>query len=307
MPPKRAPSERVNKCTKKGWDCKLCQKNFTNDTDRLMECEFCHEKYCIECMDISVDVYNILSVSDSMWFCPPCRVKVQKNIVVEKEIEAKCKEYMNKYENRLLEVENKLKTKCDADQVREIISEEISKINKQTQERLETAPAVANPPVDLVVDTVVKELRERESRDCNLIVYNLPEEETNLKEERLKTDIVKLTSLIKETLLEPLDVEKDVTKIIRLGKKIENRTRPLLVTFKKEDKKVKILSVGYRLKDAEAPFEKCAITYDRTFQERKILKEKSREAREKTIESAGKYMYKVRGPPWDLKIKRFDM
>jgi hypothetical protein len=89
--------------------------------------------------------------------------------------------------------------------------------------------------------------------------------------------------------------------------KNETNPRPVLVQLKTEEQKLKLLRVAYRLKNAEEPFKKCVITYDRTVQERRSLKLKLEEAREKTAESSGKYIYKVRGPPWDLKLKRFEM
>ena len=39
--------------------------------------------YCIKCLKKTDIEYQVLSKSDSMWFCGPCRGKVEKNIVTD--------------------------------------------------------------------------------------------------------------------------------------------------------------------------------------------------------------------------------
>jgi predicted component of type VI protein secretion system len=43
-----------------------------------------------------------------VWFCRPCREKVEKNIIVDREIEDRCREIMERFENRLKNVEEKV-------------------------------------------------------------------------------------------------------------------------------------------------------------------------------------------------------
>jgi predicted component of type VI protein secretion system len=44
-----------------------------------------------------------------VWFCRPWREKVEKNIIVDQEIEDRCREIMERFENRLKNVEEKVK------------------------------------------------------------------------------------------------------------------------------------------------------------------------------------------------------
>ena len=62
-----------------------------------------------------------------MWFCGECKEKVERNIVVDRDIEQRCSEYMAKMENRMKKIEQEMKTKCDKNSVIKIANEEIRK------------------------------------------------------------------------------------------------------------------------------------------------------------------------------------
>jgi hypothetical protein len=83
------------------WDCNICKKRFVDVNDMLLECQRCKDHFCIKCLNKTVDEYKIMENSDIMWFCASCREKVERNIVVDREIEERCKEYFSKFEKRL--------------------------------------------------------------------------------------------------------------------------------------------------------------------------------------------------------------
>ena len=49
-----------------GWQCETCQKKYTKETDKVMECEFCESHFCIGCLDMSPTTYNHHSKSSAM-------------------------------------------------------------------------------------------------------------------------------------------------------------------------------------------------------------------------------------------------
>ena len=79
-----------------GWKCSTCQKLFTKDNDKLMECEYCEHHYCISCLDMSPTTYNHHSKSLAMWFCTVCMPKIKETIKIEKDIEKRCNEHYKK-------------------------------------------------------------------------------------------------------------------------------------------------------------------------------------------------------------------
>ena len=68
----------------------LMQELFSNPDAKMLECQRCKHHYCIKCLNKSDLEYEILSTSDSMWFCGPCKAKVEENIATELKIEEKC-------------------------------------------------------------------------------------------------------------------------------------------------------------------------------------------------------------------------
>ena len=108
--------------------------------------------------------------------------------------------------------------------------------------------------------------------------------------------------------VEGLKLEKVPTKnIIRLGKKDEKdeRIRPMKVVLENKNDKEKIMKNVNELAKAEPKFKNISISHDYTKDEREAIKFKVAEAKEKS-EKDLKYTYKVRGPPWNLRLKKFE-
>ena len=61
------------------WDCKLCYKIFAESDAKLLECQRCKERFCITCLNKSNTEYDILSKSDTIWFCVKCRKIVEEH------------------------------------------------------------------------------------------------------------------------------------------------------------------------------------------------------------------------------------
>ena len=98
---------------------------------------------------------------------------------------------------------------------------------------------------------------------------------------------------------------KSLEKAIRLEKALDEKERPLLVTLKEENKKREIFKNLKRIREAVAPFNKVTIVHDLTIKQKKELKEKIEQAREKERnDESGEFMYRVHGPPWSWYIKK---
>ena len=76
------------------------------------------------------DVMNqqsmIYSVTlDTMWFCGLCKERVVKNIVTDKKIEEVCNQIREEFEQRIINLEQKMLKTCGEQDVRKIIQEEM--------------------------------------------------------------------------------------------------------------------------------------------------------------------------------------
>ena len=280
-----------------GWTCGLCVITFTSPEAKMLECDRCRDKYCIQCLNKSEAEYALLNKSDMMWFCPPCREKVEKNIVTERKIEEMCKEIMLNYEQRIIALEEAIKTKCSKEEVKKLISESLSSHNNSENDARETNPEV--------LESVMTEVNERKQREGNVVFFGLTESKIDSREDRDKRE----TKLVQEVISE-CGVElgrEDIKSVRRLGKfDIKKMKRPLLVTMKNPSKKRDIFKNATKLKNSK--FGEVRIFNDLTKAERdkeRDLYQKAKEMQSNDVNAD--FLYKVRGPPWDrkiLKVKR---
>ncbi|VDI16471.1 Hypothetical predicted protein [Mytilus galloprovincialis] len=111
----------VNNTDTEVWNCKICNKEFSEENDRIVQCEYCAEYYCSKCLNLSKVEYESFKNPALHWFCPSCDSKVMKNIKSDREIEERCSEFMKKMEDRITSFESEMKTKVNPEQVKEIL------------------------------------------------------------------------------------------------------------------------------------------------------------------------------------------
>lgn len=110
-----------------------------------------------------------MSKSDIVWFCAPCREKVERNIVVD----------------RMAELEIEMKNESSQEKVRDMIKEELGISTAKDGNR-------KNNNAEASVTEVVKELDERKNREKNIIIYGLEETNSEPREARHEHDQNKL-------------------------------------------------------------------------------------------------------------------
>ncbi len=281
------------------WLCKICQKVFSDPKSKVMECEYCEQRYCIKCLKMPAREYDLLKSSSAMWFCGPCKSKVAQNIATEKVIEEKCAVYLREFTERLEKVERLNETKCDEVKVRQIVREEIDKENKEAGPKKKGTDETDAVKVESSEYTI-RELNDRREREPNLIIFNAAEPKTNLKAERENKDKTLFVEICEQC--ESNITDTDVTKVIRLGtKRTEGKPRPLLIALANKDLKRDLFRNLSKLKGSD--YEDIRIVHDMTKREREeTIKEMYETAKKMEAESQGKYKYRVRGPPWGKKI-----
>ena len=113
--------------TDEPWECKMCVNVFDDPEATLLECwRYCYH-FCTRCLEKPDEEYELLKISAYMWFCGEYNGKVERNIVIDRDIEKICSEYMVKRENRIKKIEQEMKNKCDKNSVINVANEEIRK------------------------------------------------------------------------------------------------------------------------------------------------------------------------------------
>jgi len=105
------------------------------------------------------------------------------------------------------------------------------------------ATAIAN-----VTSSLATEQREREKRQCNLIIHNVPESESEDPNTRKKEDI----DFVKSVFSDVLSTPATISNAIRLGKK-SHRTRLLKIMVQSVEEKKAILRNKLKLRADQNP------------------------------------------------------
>lgn len=288
------------------WICEICSNSFASKQAEMMECEYCEEHFCRKCLNITQGDYKVLSKrSDAHWYCPKCEKKAVNSVKMEKQIEERCKAFLEKMENRVATLEEKVKDKPSEERVREIIQEEVAKSESELENKVKEAIQVnLDNEEDETTDQKLNEIRDWESRRNNIVIYNSDEPTGENSEQRKLEDMnyVKKLCCFLET------DANEVATTIRLGMKANNedgstKNRPLKVVFKNEKAKTDILRNARKLQNADEKFKKIGITHDLTKKEREKNSERIKEAKEMNEqEPSGDWHYVVRGPYWDRRV-----
>ena len=134
----------------------------------------------------------------------------------------------------------------------------------------------------------MNEDNDKKNREKNIIVKGKQEVDE-------MDDKAFLESLIKELCIGAVHP----TSVMRIGTKFEGRNRPIKVIFKSTDEKYKVLNNLKNLKGKEL-YKTISVTHDYTFNEREVLNNFLRQAKEKneldTTENKD-YKWKVWGSP----------
>ena len=215
-----------------------------------------------------------------------------------------CTDYFKVLEDKIKNMESDIGSKVDMQQfiqLEETVDTKVDKVQfDQLEERVSkmersfgnpaTSTASGNDPVrdsGEMVSENLSELRDRESRKENLVLFNIPESTSDDTDSRKLYDIAQTTELLESEL----NVQTEVANPVRLGKKQQNSRfpRPLRVTVESEQMKWKVLKAAKNLKESrkeeyKAVFIKRDMTRMERAQEedlRKQLAAKRKEAEEK--------------------------
>ena len=87
-----------------------------------------------------------------------------------------------------------------------------------------------------------------------------------------------------------------------MGKYMEGKKRPVIITISSEEKKREIFKNLHKLRKST---DNVTITHDLTVQQREELQDLIKEAKNKEeCDQSGRFIYRVRRPPWGWYLKK---
>ena len=275
--------------------CTVCDAN-VNTSQKALQCDFCKLWQHQECSSINQTEYKLLQKGKSCikWSCSICNdadealkqsglgPKLDKILQETSEINQR----LANFETRLISLENDRQTIAELERRVKIIE------NKD----------ISNRQVD--ADSTLKFVRESQSREKNIVLFNCSESQASDNSSRKSDDAEKILKVLNqgcEVDIHPQNLEK----VIRLGRRNDDDDsppRPLLVTLDSLGKKKEIMRNLFKLRDKHFD---VRINHDMTKAERENSKKLYMEAkRRQDSDASGNWIFKIRGPPWDLKIIR---
>ena len=176
-------------------------------------------------------------------------------------------------------------------------------VSQAVDTKLETVSAGINMVEKSIEETRIQaqEMRDREDRRNNVILYKVPECPPGSYEAVVKHDSDFFLSLC-DTVF-GLDISReDIKKVYRIGKRGAT-ARPLLIQLSSGMLKNNIMETTFKLQKASEEFKPIVISHDMTKLEREKCKELVAEAKELEAQDAsGEFIFRVRGPPGNMKV-----
>jgi hypothetical protein len=227
-----------------------------------------------------------------MWFCCACREKVERNIITDREIEERCKTFMADYEDRIKNLEISIAEKCSAHEVKDIVTEEIDRYSKD-RGNLEKSEEVRDSGRNaLEITTVMSEISERKQREMNIVIYGVPECNSETRDDRIQHDKDKFREICNTCEVSVGD--SDISKLIRLGRYVKDKaSRPILAALKSTDIKKKLLRGAKNLQNSEGLYD-VRIAHDLKGTEREQEKQLIAKAKEMQNNCSGEFRFKIR-------------
>lgn len=277
---------------------KTCGQRIAANMDSI-RCDACGSWFHPRCQGLKQDAFNAVVKHELTWLCITCKPNLLTYVEMGKQIDSSLKES----EERIMKALGELKDSHIREELGKRMNcmEEkvVSKINEQqahmesTLEK-QTRVVEAVPKVTTELRHSAEELKkfmsdskDKEIREKNIILHNIPESQADDPNERKKYDVEMFEKVASTLVGNQCSVEFD--KIIRLGKKTEklgddrmiDKPRPRLLLVKMKDPESVNLLIRRRTQLRNEGFPNVYLTRDLTPEERSLQKKLKEELERK--------------------------
>ena len=297
---KKTKSKSTADSSDEAWTCQVCKENFSNPSDKVMECDNCAKHFCANFINMPEAVYEYMATTSGNWCCDKCTVEVKA--LMKKPVNAGTTDEISKMKVDLDTTMNSVKTLMDdfdyfmnGTKVKSGVTHEPKDNETSTWK---TQPTVARPHKEIILETGAEQKKEQDEdlrRRKNVVIFRAPECKATNSKDRYDQDLE-----IVNQLCGSIDIDSTTVKQrTRLGRKpddqSEQQTRPLFVTFDMINNADLILMNLTKLKFANENLRQLRVTPDRSVKERENVRFIVQRAKNLTSEESGDYIHIVRG------------
>lgn len=278
-----------NERNKKKFHCGQCDKDTKGSVGTSIWCGFCETYWHIKCVkgmtQEFVDTCEKLNkiYGGSSFLCSCCRKAIGKMTKIQQEAEDRMVKAKQEMEARMTKMETDLtKAELERDALKlrlermetktDQVKEKMIDVEKEIESGMEKAKTE-------MTQEMAKEMREREGRSENIVLYGVTESKKENKEERDEEDLGKVKEMAKEIGVE---IKGEVGLKFRAGKKKEEENaapRPLIVRIADEETREKILEQARFLAKRDG-WDKVYVAPDMTWKQREEAKKEETEMKE---------------------------
>lgn len=215
----------------------------------------------------------VLSTRFMLFYCPECLVTIQEI--------PKLTQQINELRKDVDQLKKSVESKPSYADVLKDVEKETSSIKGEIETmkvKMDVRPdamgTVPGVETSSNVASAIIEMREREKRACNLLVFGLPESKEENREGRKADEKQRVTDIIKQL---DKNSSTEQIKMHRLGRYGEDKVRPVKVIFPSKEEALKVLRAKHDIQR-----QNIYIKYDQTPSERAFLRDLTVELQRRT-------------------------
>lgn len=285
--PTKAPDEPINTAKRDPKTCAECSKP---GCQLLLECEYCERRLCGKCANLKTDGMKAVTLYKNIhWYCPHCELKATGAVTNAKYSLGKSQTPEDFINQRII---------SSIDDALQAMNEKVVQATKAVEENVKRSYAEAVKTINVVTppanpsgvtgtalthnDTNMRELQDRNERKNNLVIFGVPESESNNRDTCQNHDAISFQEICQAGL----GIDANITQVTRLGPKNDSKPRPLRIKLPEESLKWEILRQAKNLANSSDPLVKqIFIRRDMTYMEREEDRKLRQELRERRAES----------------------
>ena len=222
---KKTKSKSTADSSDEAWTCQMCKEDFSNPSDKVMECDNCAKHFCAKCINMPEAVYEYMATTSGIWCCDKCTVEVKA--LMKKPVNTGTTDEISKMKVDLDTTMNSVKTLMDdfyyfmnGTKVKSGVTPE-SKDNETSTWK--TQPTVARPLKEIILEAGAEQKKEQDEdlrRRKNVVIYRAPESKATNSKDRYDQDLE-----IVNQLCGSIDIDcTTVKQCTRLGRKPDDQT-----------------------------------------------------------------------------------
>ena len=253
--------------------CKICTKVVdSSPKSEAIECDYCKTWVHFNCSKLTRNEYDFLMntpLTQVLWYCKKCKTDMKNGGNGQDDRISQNGAKIDTFMNIITTMQKEM---TEIKQQMTKVVENTSQTEGADDEKLSSQTA----QMQSHVSETLSDQHEKEEKKNNVIVYNVPETAQSDDKTEMIEDLKTVKEIVSVVLPNVDNVTLCDTNVMRLGRRIPGKTRPIKIQFKDDFTKGKIFRNSVKLRNHDK-YKNVNISNDKTKKELmadRILKDK---------------------------------